>query len=64
MCHFLLRESMSIRPLSKELQAKAIAELNEVPDRIAEDINHIKEWLKKQPHLNPRMGEKLPCKRR
>ncbi|KAI4466016.1 alpha-tocopherol transfer protein-related [Holotrichia oblita] len=43
---------MSIRPLSKELQAKAIAELNEKPERIPEDIEYIKEWLRKQPHLN------------
>ncbi|GJQ86158.1 hypothetical protein Trydic_g13438 [Trypoxylus dichotomus] len=42
---------MSIRPLSKELQAKAIAELNEKPDRVREDIEYMKEWLKKQPHL-------------
>lgn len=47
----------TIRPLSKELQEKAIAELNENPSSIREDIDHIKEWLRKQPHLNPRMGK-------
>lgn len=47
---------MSIRSLSKELQAKAIAELNENPSRIREDIEYIKQWLKKQAHLNPRLG--------
>lgn len=49
---------MSIRSLSKELQAKAIAELNENPSRIREDIEYIKQWLKKQAHLNPRLGRK------
>lgn len=48
---------MSLRPLSKELQAKAIAELNEKPERIAEDIEYIKEWLRKQHHLNARLGK-------
>lgn len=48
---------MAVRPLSKELQAKAIAELNENPERIPEDIEYIKEWLRKQPHLNARMGK-------
>lgn len=47
---------MSIRPLSKELQAKAEKELFEKPDRIKEDIAYIKEWLKKQPHINARTG--------
>ncbi|KAK9730672.1 CRAL/TRIO domain [Popillia japonica] len=49
----------TIRPLSKELQEKAIAELNENPSSIREDIDHIKEWLRKQPHLNPRMDDQF-----
>ncbi|KAK5646480.1 hypothetical protein RI129_004944 [Pyrocoelia pectoralis] len=48
---------MSIRPLSKELQKLAESELNEVPGRIYEDINHLKEWLNKQPHINARTDE-------
>lgn len=50
---------MSLRPLSKELQAKAIAELNEKPERIPEDIEYIKEWLRKQPHLNAHIRGKI-----
>ncbi|GJQ86153.1 hypothetical protein Trydic_g13434 [Trypoxylus dichotomus] len=48
---------MNVRPLSKELQAKAIAELNEDPKRIKEDIAHIKTWLTKQPHLIARTDD-------
>ena len=47
---------MTVRPLCKELQEKAIKELNEDPKRIQEDINHIKEWLKKQKHIKARTG--------
>lgn len=47
---------MNLRPLSKELQAKATAELNEVPERMAEDVEYMKVWLRKQVHLNARLG--------
>ncbi|XP_064076633.1 uncharacterized protein LOC135194772 [Vanessa tameamea] len=42
---------MNIRPLSPELAEKARLELNEDPNRIASDLQHIKDWLSKQPHL-------------
>lgn len=42
---------MSIRPLPKELQEKVKSELNEVTNRIEEDLNNVKQWLLKQPHL-------------
>ncbi|KAF2879513.1 hypothetical protein ILUMI_26655 [Ignelater luminosus] len=45
---------MSIRPLPSKLQEKAEKELNEDTNRINEDLEHIEEWLKKQPHLNVR----------
>lgn len=47
---------MDLRPISKELQLKAIEELNEDPKRIKNDIEHIKEWLEKQRHLIARTG--------
>lgn len=43
--------------LSPDLQKKAIEDLNEVPERRESDIEHIRDWLKKQPHLNARMGK-------
>lgn len=46
--------SVNIRPLSPELQEKAKNELNEVPERIAEDLFKVREWLTKQPHLKVR----------
>lgn len=48
---------MGLRSLSEEFQARAIEDLNEDPDRREKDIEHIKEWLKKQPHLNARMDD-------
>lgn len=50
---------MTIRPLSPELAEKARIELNEDPNRVASDLQYIKEWLSKQPHLRVRMGEYL-----
>ncbi|CAG9809291.1 unnamed protein product [Chironomus riparius] len=43
-----------IRPLSEALQKVAIEELNEVPERIEEDIESIRQWIKKMPHLKSR----------
>lgn len=48
---------MTIRPISNELQRKAENELNEQPERVQSDINHIKEWLSKQPHLKCRTDD-------
>lgn len=47
---------MSVRPLSKELQEKAVSELNEVPNRVEEDVKHILEWARQQSYLNIRTG--------
>ncbi|KAF5308786.1 hypothetical protein FQR65_LT06019 [Abscondita terminalis] len=48
---------MSIRALPKNLQKLAETELNEVPDRVNEDVLKIREWLKYQPHLNARLDD-------
>ncbi|CAG9099755.1 unnamed protein product [Plutella xylostella] len=45
---------MPTRPLSPELQEKAIKELNEDPKRLESDIRHMKEWISKQSHLKAR----------
>jgi hypothetical protein len=47
----------TIRPLPDLLAIKAVAELNEVPDRIASDLATIKQWLAKSPHIRARTGE-------
>ncbi|XP_047516143.1 uncharacterized protein LOC125056869 [Pieris napi] len=49
--------NMNIRPLSPELAEKARLELNEDPKRIQSDIEHIKEWIAKQPHLRARTDD-------
>jgi len=45
-----------IRPISNELALKAKKELNEVPERIQEDLDVIRAWLAKQPHIKSRTG--------
>ncbi|KAJ0181738.1 hypothetical protein K1T71_002460 [Dendrolimus kikuchii] len=47
----------NIRPLSPALAAKASAELNEDPRRVPDDIQHLKDWLAKQPHLKARTDD-------
>jgi hypothetical protein len=50
---------MSVRQLSNELQEIAIKELNEDSKRIPDDLAHIKNWLKKQPHITARTDDQL-----
>lgn len=52
-------ESLSVRPLSAELAEKAKAELNENPKRIFDDLEALRTWLAKQPHINARQGTPL-----
>lgn len=49
----------AIRPLSAELQKIAIGELNEVPQRVSEDIAALREWIEKQPHLRARTDDQF-----
>ncbi|KAK5646472.1 hypothetical protein RI129_004936 [Pyrocoelia pectoralis] len=48
---------MTIRPICKELQEVVIEELNEATERIEEDLQHLREWLQKQPHLITRLDD-------
>lgn len=47
---------MSIRELPPALAEKARVELNEDPSRLQNDLQAIKDWLAKQPHINARTG--------
>lgn len=48
-----------IRPLSEKLSIKAQEELGEKPERIDEDINVLREWISKQPHITARTDDQL-----
>ncbi|XP_058983602.1 retinol-binding protein pinta [Musca domestica] len=50
---------LQIEPLPEELQKVAIEELGEVPERMAEDLQIFKEWIKKQIHLRARMDDQF-----
>jgi hypothetical protein len=47
---------MEFRALSADLDAIARQELKEGPERIQEDLKHIREWLTEKPHLIARTG--------
>lgn len=46
--------ALKIRPLSNELQQVACDELNEVPDRLAADVEMIRQWMTKNPNITSR----------
>ncbi|KAL0849061.1 hypothetical protein ABMA28_013423 [Loxostege sticticalis] len=46
-----------VRELTPELAQIAKEELNENPKQIKDDLQHIKEWLSKQPHLKARTDD-------
>ena len=45
-----------IRELTPELAKIAKKELNENPKQVPSDLQHLKEWISKQPHLKARTG--------
>ncbi|GAB0090861.1 CRAL/TRIO, N-terminal domain [Sergentomyia squamirostris] len=49
----------NIRPLSEPLARKAQNELNEVPERIEEDLKALKSWMEQQPHLRARTDDQF-----
>lgn len=50
---------LNIRPISAELKKIAKNELNEVTERIPEDVKALRAWLDTQPHLNPNLSDQL-----
>ncbi|XP_059608766.1 retinol-binding protein pinta-like [Phlebotomus argentipes] len=50
---------INIRPISSELAKVAKEEINEVPERISEDLEALKEWIRKQPHLRARTSDQF-----
>lgn len=48
-----------VKLLSAELQKVAEMELGEVTARIPEDLQSLKTWIEKQPHLNARLDDKF-----
>lgn len=48
-----------IRPLTPELQKKAIEELFEEPSRIEQDLEAFKQWIKKSPHIKGRTDDQF-----
>ncbi|CAH0603258.1 unnamed protein product [Chrysodeixis includens] len=49
--------AVSVRPLTPALAEKARKELFEEPGRVAGDLQHIKDWIAKQPHLRARTDD-------
>lgn len=45
--------------MNSGLQKIAIEELNEVPERINDDIQALREWVQKQPHLKSRTSDQF-----
>jgi len=50
---------VNIRPLNSALQKKAINEINEVPERIENDIEAFREWIRKSPHIKGREDDQF-----
>lgn len=50
---------LKIREISAELAITAKEELNEVTERISSDVDALRQWISKQPHLNPNIDDQL-----
>ncbi|XP_030377093.1 retinol-binding protein pinta [Scaptodrosophila lebanonensis] len=51
--------SFELRSLKPALQLIAVEELNEVPERVADDIRALRAWALKQPHLRACIDEQF-----
>lgn len=54
---FLQQLANMARELSPELAKIAKDELNENPKQLNDDLNYLKDWISKQPHLKARTGK-------
>lgn len=52
-----VQKMVNIRPISKELALKAEKELFEKPERIQEDVDALRTWIAKTPHLKARTDD-------
>ncbi|XP_055622721.1 uncharacterized protein LOC129766230 [Toxorhynchites rutilus septentrionalis] len=50
---------VNIRPVSDALRKKAHEELNEKPERIQEDLNALRQWIAKSPHIRARIDDQF-----
>lgn len=50
---------MTLEQPAGEMWQKIREELNENPDTREQDLAHIKEWLKKEPHLPDEFGKRF-----
>ncbi|XP_069691384.1 retinol-binding protein pinta-like [Periplaneta americana] len=50
---------MALRKLTPELEELAKKECNEEPARLQQDLQHIRDWLAKQPHLKSRTDDQF-----
>ena len=55
----IMSTSLAIRPLNSQLQVIAKEQLNEEPDKIQENLNAFKEWIRKSPHLKARTDDQF-----
>jgi hypothetical protein len=51
--------SLNVRPLNAELQLIVEEQLLEDPKNVQEDIQLLREWIKKNPHLNSRTDDQF-----
>lgn len=59
--HLLQQLVKMVRELSPELSKIALNELNEHPERLQDDLQHLKDWISKQPYLKARTGNFVLC---
>lgn len=48
-----------IRALSPSLQAKAVHELNEIPENFEREIEELRQWIRHMPHLRSRLDDQF-----